>query len=264
MADDSVYNTGSTITWLLPRRGVGQIKGGFSWLKGEQSSFQNVWGGQIGALLICGQVFLSPRDYRADHSSYLALGLLKFWFLSPLISYFSSNFIFWVVVVGFKFTFFRVVLHELDFSVLADGHRRYEPLIYFGQKTNSRTHIRDGRAASISPLARSHKNLPKPIWYSTFKSIRHICQLAVELFPNDWRIGTPENGFQVVPTSTSILSLFVSSSPSHHSPTRSKSGNVNWRIEEDKNPEIREQPKKEKVISLRRALLVGWWGEMAY
>jgi hypothetical protein len=63
--------------------------------------------------------------------------------------------------VGFKFTFFRVVLHELDFSVLADGHRRYEPLIYFGQKTNSRTHIRDGRAASISPLA--HKNLPKPI-----------------------------------------------------------------------------------------------------
>ncbi len=117
-------------------------------------------GGQIGAL-ICGQVFLSPRDYRADHSSYLALGLLKFWFLSPLISYFSSNFIFWVVVVGFKFTFFRVVLHELDFSVLADGHRRYGPLIYFGQKTNSRTHIRDGRAASISPLA--HKNLPKPI-----------------------------------------------------------------------------------------------------
>jgi hypothetical protein len=108
MADDSVYNTGSTITWLLPRRGVGQIKGGFSWLKGEQSSFQNVWGGQIGALLICGQVFLSPRDYRADHSSYLALGLLKFWFLSPLISYFSSNFIFWVVV-GFEFTFFRVV-----------------------------------------------------------------------------------------------------------------------------------------------------------
>lgn len=92
MADDSVYNTGSTITWLLPRRGVGQIKGGFSWLKGEQSSFQNVWGGQIGAL-ICGQVFLSPRDYKVDHSSYLALGLLKLWFLSPLISYFSSNFL---------------------------------------------------------------------------------------------------------------------------------------------------------------------------
>lgn len=175
MADDSVYNTGSTITWLLPRRGVGQIKGGFSWLKGEQSSFQNVWGGQIGALLICGQVFLSPRDYRADHSSYLALGLLKFFFsFSPLFLILSSNFIFWVVVVGFKFTFFRVVLHELDFSVLADGHRRYEPLIYFGQKTNSRTHIRDRRAASISPLARSHKNLPKPIWYSTFKSIRHM------------------------------------------------------------------------------------------
>lgn len=162
MADDSVYNTGSTITWLLPRRGVGQIKGGFSWLKGEQSSFQNVWGGQIGALLICGQVFLSPRDYRADHSSYLALGLLKFFFsFSPLFLILSSNFIFWVVVVGFKFTFFRVVLHELDFSVLADGHHRYEPLIYFGQKTNSRTHIRDRRAASISPLARSHKNLPK-------------------------------------------------------------------------------------------------------
>ncbi len=115
------------------------------------------------------------------------------------------------------------------------------------------THIRDGRAASISPLARSHKNLPKPIWYSTFKSIRHmpiagwaIPQRLTDRNPWKWLSSCTQHQH------TSILlhsSLRVHHTHTHHSPTRSKSGNVNWRIEEDKNPEIREQPKKEKVIS---------------